>query len=165
MPFIHVDNQDAVKQYNDLVKTMPTMVLYYAPWCGHCEHLKPFWIAFEEKVRGKDANMLVARVQNEYMGEVEGDKDIMGFPTIFFLIDGKKQKEYEGPRTTEGLVAFFEEVSKQGSQSGGGKRRSRKPRKTLRRKKYRTRTAKKSHKVERRVKKVKTRRHKKTRRH
>lgn len=161
MPFIHVDNAEAVKKYNDLVKTMPTMVLYYAPWCGHCEQLKPFWMEFEARVRGKDTNILVARVQNEYMSEVEGDKDIMGFPTIYYLVDGKKQREFEGPRTTEGLLAFFKEVSK--SQSGG-KRRSKTVRKSLRRNKYRTRTARKSHKVERKVKKMKTRRNKKTRR-
>lgn len=61
-------------------------------------------------------NMMIARVNADYMPMVHGHKDIMGYPTIYHLKNGKKVSEFTGPRSLEHFEKFLESI-KQKSRS------------------------------------------------
>lgn len=90
------------------------IVEFYAPWCGHCQNLKP---AYEKAARNLDGLAKVAAVDcdddaNKQLCAAQG---VQGFPTIKTFRPGKKAgkpvvSDYNGPRTATSIT---EEVVKQ----------------------------------------------------
>lgn len=112
MPIIHVVDERNRNRYNKLLTKVPSIVLFYADWCGHCKALKPEWNHFERAIKDSklEDDLMIASVSEQEIGNVDGDKDILGFPTIFYLMNGEKQEEFKGPRNVDGLIEFLESV-------------------------------------------------------
>jgi thiol-disulfide isomerase/thioredoxin len=51
------------KSYNDIVldKTKDVLLMYYAPWCGHCKKLKPIWDELA-KDQAKNEDIVIAKM-------------------------------------------------------------------------------------------------------
>lgn len=87
------------------------MVEFYAPWCGHCQNLKP---AYEKAATALSG---IARLAAVNCDEDEnkafcGSMGVQGFPTLKIVKpgrskDGKKAKpvveDYQGARTAKGI--------------------------------------------------------------
>ena len=138
--FIHVNDPNSVRRYNMSMKKKPTMVLFYMDGCGHCEAMKPEWKVFEKEAQKRKHDCLVARVNGDYMSDIEGPKDIIGYPTIFRIMNGVKQAEHHGPRTKDEFMRFL--IESEIPQRGGKIRRRRKRRTRRRRKRSRRRRTK-----------------------
>jgi len=83
----------------------PTMVLFYADWCGHCTKLKPTW---EEA--SKQANVDTTRmIKMDVGGKTPEQKELMtkyqidGFPTILVFQNGTPVP-YQGDRTVDAFL-------------------------------------------------------------
>eukprot|EP00879_Flechtneria_rotunda_P008753 GHRR01009167.1.p1 GENE.GHRR01009167.1~~GHRR01009167.1.p1 ORF type:complete len:415 (+),score=150.40 GHRR01009167.1:625-1869(+) len=79
---------------------------FYAPWCGHCQALKPAW---EQAAKALQGIVNVAAVDCDEHKSIAGEHGIQGFPTIkFFYVSGGsiKSSEYRGGRTAKDVVAF-----------------------------------------------------------
>lgn len=164
---LHVNNNASLDEYNHLVPNSDVMVLYYMDGCGHCEMMKPEWQKFEDKYRPYEVEVpmlnggycmnrscphrancpyaqhrkrnpfVIARVNADYLNMAQGDKNIMGYPTIYMLHNGKKVSEFSGERKMESLQDYLEKqlssskVRKSKSKSKTrSKRKSRSARKT-----------------------------------
>jgi protein disulfide-isomerase-like protein len=69
------------------------MVLFYAPWCGHCKAIFPEWKKMAEAVH---PSIKVAQVNADEHKELGGQYNVQGFPTIkVFLADKKKPQDYK----------------------------------------------------------------------
>ena len=69
------------------------MVLFYAPWCGHCKAIFPEWKKMAEAVH---PSIKVAQVNADEHKELGGQYGVQGFPTIkVFLADKKKPQDYK----------------------------------------------------------------------
>lgn len=94
------------KTFNAEVMKHPGVVIveFYAPWCGHCKSLVPEY----EKAAGILAGVVkVVAVDATQGGESLASKyQVQGFPTLkIFGADKKKPIEYQGQRTTDGIVS------------------------------------------------------------
>ncbi|EER29344.1 Thioredoxin domain containing protein [Coccidioides posadasii C735 delta SOWgp] len=85
-----------------------SIVEFYAPWCGHCQNLKP---AYEKAAKSLEGLAKVAAVNcdDEANKSFCGIMRIQGFPTLRMVIPsdkpGKpKHEDYKGPRTAKGIV-------------------------------------------------------------
>ncbi|KAK5987052.1 Putative protein disulfide-isomerase [Cladobotryum mycophilum] len=85
-----------------------SIVEFYAPWCGHCQNLKP---AYEKAAKNLDGLAKVAAVDcdEETNKQFCGTMGIQGFPTLKIVRPGKKfgkpvVEDYQGPRTASGIV-------------------------------------------------------------
>ena len=78
------------------------MVLYFAPWCGHCKALKPEWEKLEKAgVKGVTVSKVDADEEPNKIKEAGVD----GFPTIIFYNNGEKSV-YSGERTADAITAW-----------------------------------------------------------
>lgn len=83
----------------------PTMVLFYADWCGHCTKLKPTW-----EQASKQANTDTTRmIKIDVGGKTPEHKELMkkyqidGFPTILVFQNGTPAP-YKGERTVDSFL-------------------------------------------------------------
>merc|ERR1719427_86991 len=88
------------------------LVMFYAPWCGHCKRMKPQYseaakeINTEDKVAGKLAAVDCTGKSNEKLCEKFG---VRGYPTLKYFKDGKEALKYSAGRKTEDLIAFMKD--------------------------------------------------------
>jgi thioredoxin-like negative regulator of GroEL len=123
-----VNSASTIAKYNSLVaKNKPILVLFHAEWCGHCKELEPEWKQFVKSVR---ESMPIASVESSFMGEVQGYKEIDGFPTLMIIRGNNVIQKFNGQRTASAIKQFYMKYSKRG---GSKKRRSTKKRRQTRR--------------------------------
>ena len=80
-----------------------SIVEFYAPWCGHCQSLKP---AFEKAAKSLSGLAKVAAVNcdEEANKPLCGQMGVQGFPTLKIVRPGKKAgkplvEDYQGARS------------------------------------------------------------------
>ena len=76
--------------------------MFYAPWCGHCQRLKPTWAELANEI-GDRVN--VAKVNADDSTILAERFDIRGYPTLLFFHRGKYFK-YMGDRDLDSLADF-----------------------------------------------------------
>jgi len=91
-----------------LKKKKHVLVMFYAPWCGHCKKAKPEY----EKAAADfsdDPKVEFAAVDCTKDNSVCSAFDVSGFPTFkYFHYFNKEQKPYDGGRTHKDFVNFME---------------------------------------------------------
>ena len=89
-----------------------TLVLLYAPWCGHSKKMLPDYEKVKSDYHGKEIN---GTTMNIVMYDSDVDKDkvkeykVRGFPTLFYEKDGERQPF--NPRDYDGIVAELERLN------------------------------------------------------
>ena len=88
-----------------------TFTMYYADWCPHCQTVKPEFTQFSNQgvieVGGKKCQIkMVEATKNP---EAVKGKPVKGFPTFLLETTDGNILEYQGPRSTDGWMAFINE--------------------------------------------------------
>jgi len=88
-------------------------VMMYAPWCGHCQRLKPDWekLAKKPDVEG----VSVSKVDCTASTTTCGEYNVQGYPTLLYFRNGKKIDQYDGAKTLEGMKAYLKTMKTGGS--------------------------------------------------
>eukprot|EP00055_Hartaetosiga_balthica_P005297 m.15350 g.15350 ORF g.15350 m.15350 type:complete len:454 (-) comp4461_c0_seq1:22-1383(-) len=79
------------------------MVAFVAPWCGHCQRLKPEWKKAASEFSGEVKFGQVDATQNQQLASEYGVK---GYPTIKVFIPGGQVESYESGRDAASIVQF-----------------------------------------------------------
>ncbi|KAK7757049.1 hypothetical protein SLS62_001065 [Diatrype stigma] len=106
-PVLQVD----AKSYDKLIakSNYTSVVEFYAPWCGHCQNLKP---AYEKAAKNLEGLAKVAAVNcdEDANKQLCGAMGVQGFPTLKTVRPGKNPgskpivEDYNGPRSAKGIV-------------------------------------------------------------
>nr|XP_039264343.1 protein disulfide-isomerase TMX3-like [Styela clava] len=91
-------------RFREAKKQGEWLVMFYAPWCGHCKHLEPTWMEVGEAMKNT-MPVHVARLDCTKYSSLSSDFGVRGFPTIKF-ISGDNEYEYRGARTKSDIIAF-----------------------------------------------------------
>jgi len=79
------------------------LVMFYAPWCGHCKILKPIYAAAAEILAEKELH--VAKLDATVHTKSKKRFKIGGFPALKFIRDGEATT-FKGQRSTEAIIKF-----------------------------------------------------------
>ena len=98
---------DFVKKFNPRKRV--TLVMFFAPWCGHCVAMKPDYenVAFQLK----DKNCTIAKfnstlANNSKKMQTFTKYQIPGFPMLVTFIDGQFLEVYQGSRKASDIVGY-----------------------------------------------------------
>lgn len=88
----------------------PTLVEFFAPWCGHCKTLAPVYEELAHAFEFAKDKVQIAKVDADAQRDLGKRFGVQGFPTLKFF-DGKSDKpaEYNGGRDLESLTSFISE--------------------------------------------------------
>ncbi|KIV91787.1 protein disulfide-isomerase domain [Exophiala mesophila] len=98
------------RTYNSLIaqSNHTSIVEFYAPWCGHCQNLKP---AYEKAAKNLAGYAKVAAIDcdEEANKPFCGQMGVQGFPTLKIVKPGSKPgrpivEDYTGPRAAKAIV-------------------------------------------------------------
>jgi thiol-disulfide isomerase/thioredoxin len=98
--------EDLMKEDKDL------FINCFAPWCGHCQHLKPSWQELQKTTKHVETLRVV--FFDATQNDIPGGLVVQGYPTIFFFAapkDGTPRpppKQYRGAsRTVPEFLQFM----------------------------------------------------------
>lgn len=80
------------------------MLLFYAPWCGHCKHMVNEITELGEQLHNE--NFVIGAVNCEKQSDVPNKYNIHGFPTIYLSVGGKTE-QYNGERTVDSFLEYL----------------------------------------------------------
>lgn len=90
---------------SELKKKKNALVMFYAPWCGHCKRAKPFFVKAANKL-AHDSRIMLAAVDCTEEKSLCQENDVKGFPTFIYLSYGKGRTNYNGPHSAEAFADF-----------------------------------------------------------
>ena len=82
------------------------LVEFYAPWCGHCQRLRPLYESVAKEIQSlEDVKVGVAKVDATVEKALASRFPLKGYPTIYFIKDGAVRL-YQGSRNVRDFVDF-----------------------------------------------------------
>ncbi|EGG21817.1 hypothetical protein DFA_01703 [Cavenderia fasciculata] len=108
-----------------LIRTRPkVLMMFYSPQCGHCERMKPAYAEASIEVQKRGLGVFAA-IDCTLSSAFCNKFNIKGFPTVLLFEKGAESMVYQGDRSTNDLINWFEKqadtVKKQQSLSMGDK--------------------------------------------
>ena len=103
---IHVASDE---QFEALIteSQLPVLVDFWAEWCGPCKMLAP---ELEKVAARAQGQVIVAKVNTEYLQETADKFRIQSIPTIALMRDGLEVERLMGARPANDILDFLERL-------------------------------------------------------
>ena len=95
--------------FDDIVmdESKNVFIEFFAPWCGHCQRLKPAYDKLAEVLKDKK-DIIIAKF-DATANEIPATFKVEGYPTMYLALPGKKDEPIEygnRERDVETMKAF-----------------------------------------------------------
>ncbi|KAF2748636.1 thioredoxin-like protein [Sporormia fimetaria CBS 119925] len=88
-------------------KNEPWFIKFYAPWCHHCQAMRPNWEAMARAMKG---HINIGEVNCDAEKKLCKDVGVRAYPTLLFF-RGAESTEYNGLRGVGDLIAYAEKTA------------------------------------------------------
>ena len=86
------------------------LILFYAPWCGHCQAFSP---EYEKAAKALRGIFKIGAIDADKEKTIAGRYGIKGFPTVkFFGLYKDKPVDYNSARTAQAVIDFMFEKAR-----------------------------------------------------
>ncbi len=92
-------------------KTTPTIVQFWAPWCGPCKQLGP---VLEKVVGASGGKVRMARVNIDDNQQIAQQMRVQSVPTVYGFVDGQPVDGFAGAQPASNVKQFVEKLSSMG---------------------------------------------------
>ena len=96
-------------RFDEVTGAMPTLVKFYAPWCGHCSMMAPAFNSLAREVHGAWQGAQVADANCDASPDIANRFQVKGYPTLALIHKGQFQ-EYHGPKSMQAMLDFIKET-------------------------------------------------------
>lgn len=103
--------QVTAKTYDRLIarSNQSAILEFYAPWCGHCQNLKPAYEKAAKSVENLSAKVAAINCDDDENKSFCGSMGVKGFPTLKTIKPGKKPgkpivSDYNGERSAKAIA-------------------------------------------------------------
>ncbi|KAG8197832.1 hypothetical protein JTE90_020110 [Oedothorax gibbosus] len=98
--------------FEDLIKSKGSaLVMFYAPWCGHCKSMKPAFAEAAAILNGEMVDCVLGAVDATVETALASKFSVRAFPTLKYFKDGKVVQEYNSGRKAEDIISFMKNPS------------------------------------------------------
>ena len=81
----------------------PSIILFYADWCGYCKAFMPVWYEFKTIINKNKYNIIEIESNDPFIDKINFSQ---GYPTIYY-INNSKVIEYDEGRDVDSLMNFI----------------------------------------------------------
>ena len=92
-------------------KTTPTIVQFWAPWCGPCKQLGP---VLEKVVGASGGKVRMVRVNIDDNQQIAQQMRVQSVPTVYGFVDGQPVDGFSGAQPESNVKQFVEKLSSMG---------------------------------------------------
>ena len=92
-------------------KTTPTIVQFWAPWCGPCKQLSP---VLEKVVGASGGKARMVRVNIDDNQQIAQQMRVQSVPTVYGFVDGQPVDGFAGAQPESNVKQFVEKLSSMG---------------------------------------------------
>lgn len=116
------NNHDILTDINSTTRTSldtekPTLIYYWADWCGYSQKFNPVWKDFKKVAHKVFPNLQIVDLnvaRDEELNKLAHDAGVDGYPTIVLFINGKKYQLVASRSSVDDIKKFLKEkLSKQ----------------------------------------------------
>ncbi|XP_063837294.1 protein disulfide-isomerase A5 isoform X1 [Ostrinia nubilalis] len=92
-----------------LGKAENALVVFYAPWCGHCKKIKPEFEKAATRVKTEKINGILAAVDATKHADLASRFGVRGYPTLKYFSKGEYKFDAGHARQEEQIISFIKD--------------------------------------------------------
>ncbi|XP_048488599.1 protein disulfide-isomerase A5 isoform X2 [Plutella xylostella] len=92
---------------SELAKAEHALVIFYAPWCGHCKNIKPEFEKAAAAIKKDKINGVLAAVDATKFSELAAQYGVKAFPTLKYFSRGEYKFDAGHARKEKQIIEFI----------------------------------------------------------